>query len=84
LAVPNAYKALSDGGVFVSLSPTIEQVVETVDALNSNGFVDITTIELLMRTLRVKKGMTRPDHIMRAHTAYITIAKKVCRDSSDY
>jgi tRNA (adenine57-N1/adenine58-N1)-methyltransferase len=84
LAVPNAYEALSDGGTFVSLSPTIEQVVETVEALNSNGFADVTTIELLMRTLRVKKGMTRPDHIMRAHTVYITTAKKASRDSSDY
>jgi tRNA (adenine57-N1/adenine58-N1)-methyltransferase len=84
LAVPNAYEALSDGGTFVSLSPTIEQVVETVEALNSNGFADVTTIELLMRTLRVKRGMTRPDHIMRAHTVYITTAKKASRDSSDY
>ncbi|PUA34143.1 MAG: hypothetical protein B9J98_01835 [Candidatus Terraquivivens tikiterensis] len=79
LAVPNAYEALSDGGIFVSLSPTIDQVVETVEKLNSSGFVDITTIELLMRTLRVKRGMTRPDHIMRAHTAYITVARKACQ-----
>ncbi|MEM3066642.1 MAG: tRNA (adenine-N1)-methyltransferase [Nitrososphaerota archaeon] len=80
LAVPNAYKALSNGGVLVSLSPTIDQVMETVEALNSSGFVDITTIELLMRTLRVKRGMTRPDHMMRAHTTYITIAKKAYQD----
>ncbi len=84
LAVQNVYEALSDGGIFISLSPTIEQVIETVDAIGSNGFADITTIELLMRTLRVKRGMTRPDHIMRAHTVYITTARKVCRDSLSY
>lgn len=76
LAVQNAYKALSDSGTFISLSPTIEQVIETVEALRACGFVDIKTIELLMRELRVKKGMTRPEHLMRAHTAYIVVARK--------
>lgn len=78
LAVQNAYKALSDGGIIVSLSPTIEQVIETVEALRANGFADIKTMELFMRELRVKKGMTRPEHLMRAHTTYMVIARKIC------
>ncbi|MCS7132155.1 MAG: tRNA (adenine-N1)-methyltransferase [Aigarchaeota archaeon] len=80
LAVANAKNALRDGGVLVSLSPTIEQVIETVEALKNEGFADVITVEILMRTLRVKRGMTRPEHLMHAHTAYITTARKAYRE----
>lgn len=76
LAVASAKNALKDGGIFISISPTIEQVIETVEMLRGEGFADITTVEILLRTLRVKRGMTRPEHLMHAHTAYITIARK--------
>ncbi|MCX8187155.1 MAG: tRNA (adenine-N1)-methyltransferase [Nitrososphaeria archaeon] len=80
LAVANAKNALRDGGVLVSISPTIEQVIETVEALKNEGFADVITVEILMRTLRVKRGMTRPEHLMHAHTAYITTARKAYRE----
>lgn len=80
LAVANAKKALKDGGMFISISPTIEQVIETVEALRNEGFADITTVEILLRTLRVKRGMTRPEHLMHAHTAYITTARKAYKE----
>ena len=76
LAVANAKKALKDGGVLVSLSPTIEQVIETVEALRDEGFADIACVEILLRNLRVRRGMTRPEHLMHAHTVYIVTARK--------
>lgn len=76
LAVRNCYKALKGSGMFVSLSPTMEQVIETVETLRAEGFVDVKTVEILVRTIRVKRGMTRPDHLMRAHTAYLVFARK--------
>ncbi len=76
LAVANAKKALRDGGVLVSLSPTIEQVIETVEALRDEGFADIACVEILLRNLRVRRGMTRPEHLMHAHTVYIVTARK--------
>ena len=76
LAVQTSWEALKDGGILVSISPTIEQVVETVETLRRQGFADIETVEILLRNLRVKKGMTRPVHLMHAHTAYITTARK--------
>jgi len=76
LAVANAKQALKDGGILVSISPTIEQVIETVETLKREGFADISCVELLLRRLRVKRGMTRPEHLMHAHTAYITAARK--------
>ena len=81
LAVANAKQALRDGGIFVSLSPTIEQVVETVEALRDEGFADISCVEILLRRLRIRRGMTRPEHLMHAHTAYITVARKAYREN---
>jgi len=83
LAVKPSYEALKDSGIFVSISPTIEQVIETVDALKENGFADISTVEILLRNMRVKRGMTRPEHLMHAHTVYITTARKSVADSLD-
>ena len=67
---------MKDSGIFISISPTIEQVIETVDALKENSFADISTVEILLRNMRVKRGMTRPEHLMHAHTVYITTARK--------
>ena len=82
LAVHSAWEALRDGGMLVSISPTIEQVVETVETLREEGFTDISTVEILLRNLRVKRGMTRPEHLMHAHTAYITTARKALKEAT--
>jgi len=79
LAVSKAHRSLSAGGILLSLSPTIEQVVETVETMNETGFIDIESIEILLRRLRVRRGMTRPEHIMRAHTTYITSCRKALK-----
>jgi len=79
-AVKPAYNALKDSGIFISISPTIEQVVETVETLRMESFEDISTVEILLREMRVKKGMTRPVHLMHAHTCYITSARKTVKE----
>lgn len=76
LVIPNVCSALRGSGALVSFSPTIDQVVKTVDALKANGFVDIQTIECLMRGMQVEVGRTRPETLMTAHTGYITFARK--------
>lgn len=83
LAIENAKKALKDSGVLISISPTIEQVIETVETLRNEGFADIITVEILLRTLRVRRGMTRPEHLMHAHTAYITTARKAYKEEAE-
>ena len=77
LVVPKVYEALCGGGCFVSFSPTIEQVVKTVNALNEGGFVDVETFECISRRFKVKEGETRPETLMIGHTGYITHARKV-------
>lgn len=75
--IPHAYEALKGSGCLASFSPTIEQVVRTVEALREHGFADIRSYECLLRRYRVARGMTRPETRMVAHTGYITFARKV-------
>jgi tRNA (adenine57-N1/adenine58-N1)-methyltransferase len=79
LIVSHAYNALKPCGTIVSFSPTIDQVVKTVEALNENGFVDIESIECLMRGMQVERGKTRPQTLMTGHTGYITFARKALK-----
>ncbi len=76
LVVPHTYSALKGSGVLVSFSPTIDQVVKTVEALKENGFVAIETVESLMRGMQTERGKTRPQTLMTGHTGYITVARK--------
>ena len=79
LVVPHACNALKSCGTVVSFSPTIDQVVKTGEALNENGFVDMESIECLMRGMQVERGKTRPQTLMTGHTGYITFARKVIK-----
>ena len=76
LVVPCAYNALKGSGALVSFSPTIDQVVKTAEALEENKFVDIETIECIMRGMQVERGKTRPETLMTGHTGYLTFARK--------
>ena len=77
LAIPVAREALRGGGILVSFSPTIEQVIKTVSLLEAEGFVDLETIECILRRVKVKEGETRPETLMIGHTGYITRGRKV-------
>jgi tRNA (adenine57-N1/adenine58-N1)-methyltransferase len=76
LIVPHAYVALKGSGALVSFSPTIDQVVKTVEALKESGFVDVRTVECIMRRMQIERGKTRPETLMTGHTGYITFARK--------
>jgi tRNA (adenine57-N1/adenine58-N1)-methyltransferase len=79
LVVPQAYEALRPSGTIVSFSPTIDQVVKTVEALREYGFVCIETFECIMRGMQIERGKTRPQTLMTGHTGYITHARKVTK-----
>ena len=76
LVIPKVCSALRGSGTLVSFSPTVDQIIKTVDALRVSGFVDVQTIECLMRGMQVELGRTRPETLMTAHTGYITFARK--------
>ena len=60
--------------------PTTLQVSRAVESLKAAGvFIQIETIETLLRTWHVEENSVRPDHRMVAHTGFITTARKVAR-----
>jgi tRNA (adenine57-N1/adenine58-N1)-methyltransferase len=79
LVVPHAYGALKPSGGIVSFSPTVDQVVTMTEALGDHGFLDIETVECLMRGMQVERGRTRPQTLMTAHTGYVTFARKAAK-----
>jgi tRNA (adenine57-N1/adenine58-N1)-methyltransferase len=83
LVVPHAYESLKPSGTIVSFSPTIDQVVKTVEALQENNFVFIETIECMMRAMQVARGKTRPHTMMTGHTGYITHARKAVKPQQE-
>ena len=75
-AVSHAWEALRPSGSFASFSPTIDQVVKTVEALRAAGFAAIEVVECFLRRVRAEPGRTRPEWLMRAHTGYMVFARK--------
>jgi tRNA (adenine57-N1/adenine58-N1)-methyltransferase len=82
LVIPHAYATLKPSGTIVSFSPTIDQIVNTAEALNERGFVDVETIECLMRGMQIERGKTRPQTLMTAHTGYMIFGRKAIENSN--
>ena len=62
-----------------SFSPTIEQVMKTTEELNKHPFIEIETIELMLREITVAYNKTRPKTQMIGHSGYLTSARKVTK-----
>jgi tRNA (adenine57-N1/adenine58-N1)-methyltransferase len=71
--VPMVSRTLKGGGVFASFSPTIEQVVKTVAILKEQPFVDVETIELILK----RWAKTDKQATLDRHSGYITTARKI-------
>ena len=77
LVIDHAWEALVGSGIFLSFSPTIEQVMKTVYALEAKPFIEVETVELIMRRITVAENKTRPETLMIGHSGYLTTARKV-------
>jgi tRNA (adenine57-N1/adenine58-N1)-methyltransferase catalytic subunit len=76
--VPHAVTALRPGGVFLCLLPTVPQVQQVVAALRAEKSFDfIETFETLLRTWNIDGRSVRPDHRMVAHSAFLTVARRI-------
>jgi tRNA (adenine57-N1/adenine58-N1)-methyltransferase len=82
--VPHARIALRPSGTIVSFSPTMDQTVTTTEALRDNCFVNIETIECLIRGMQIERGKTRPHTLMTGHTGYVTFARKAVQQQEAY
>ncbi len=73
------HDALKGSGAFVAICPTMNQIEKTATELKKKGYVDIESIELLIRNMEAREGMTRPSMRMIGHTTYLVFARKVQR-----
>lgn len=84
LVVPHAVTALRPGGIFLCLLPTVPQVQQVVAALRADpAFGFIETFETLLRTWNIDGRSVRPDHRMVAHSAFLTVARRVAPKEKD-
>jgi tRNA (adenine57-N1/adenine58-N1)-methyltransferase len=75
--VDQVHNALKGSGAFVAICPTMNQIEKTATELKKSGYIDIESIELLIRTMEAREGMTRPSMRMIGHTTYLVFARKV-------
>jgi tRNA (adenine57-N1/adenine58-N1)-methyltransferase catalytic subunit len=75
--VDQVYDALKGGGAFVAICPTMNQIEKTAAQLRKSGYADIDCVELMIRNMEAREGMTRPSMRMIGHTAYLVFARKV-------
>ena len=74
--LPEVADGLSPGGILCTYVPTTNQVQTSVLALQEQGFREIETFEVLVRTWHVTPESVRPDHRMVAHTGFVTVSRK--------
>jgi tRNA (adenine57-N1/adenine58-N1)-methyltransferase len=63
-AIPSVAKCLRPDGVFCAFSPCIEQVQNSLEALNEHGFRAFQTVEILLREYEVFQDVAAGDEEM--------------------
>jgi tRNA (adenine57-N1/adenine58-N1)-methyltransferase len=67
--------SLRPSAPMAAITPTTNQAERLVAKMKEEGFVAIETVEILLRHLEARVGMTRPSNIMVGHTAYLTFGR---------
>jgi tRNA A58 N-methylase Trm61 len=71
--------ALKGSGNLAAISPTMNQVEKLTIELLNQGFVEVETLEVIVRDIEAREGKTRPAMRMIGHTAYLTFARKALK-----
>lgn len=79
--VGQVHEALKGSGALVAICPTMNQVEKTATELKRAGYADIDCVELMIRNIEAREGMTRPSMRMIGHTTYLVFARKVQKPS---
>ena len=76
LAAEQDAAALVSGGILAAYLPTVPQVMHLHDELRaSRRFVDVETMEILLREWRLEGRSVRPASQMVGHTGFLTFAR---------
>lgn len=81
--VDQVHDALKGSGAFAAICPTMNQVEKTATELKRAGYADIDCVELMIRNIEAREGMTRPSMRMIGHTTYLVFARKVQKLQQD-
>lgn len=81
--VPHAADALVPGGLILSYSPSIVQVMTFHKALTDHGFAMAETVEILQRPWHVEDPAVRPVHRMQGHTGFLTVGRLTRGDANE-
>jgi tRNA (adenine57-N1/adenine58-N1)-methyltransferase len=73
--VESMRKSLKSSAPMAAVTPTTNQAEKLVAKMKEEGFVNVETLEILLRHLEARVGMTRPSNIMVGHTAYLTFGR---------
>ncbi|MDG6909340.1 MAG: tRNA (adenine-N1)-methyltransferase [Nitrososphaerota archaeon] len=68
-------ESLKPSAPMAAVTPTTNQAEKLVARMREEGFVNVETVEILLRHLEARVGMTRPSNIMVGHTAYLTFGR---------
>jgi tRNA (adenine57-N1/adenine58-N1)-methyltransferase catalytic subunit len=71
--------SLKPSAPMAAITPTTNQAERLVAKMKEEGFVNVETVEILLRQLEARVGMTRPSNIMVGHTAYLTFGRSTTR-----
>jgi tRNA (adenine57-N1/adenine58-N1)-methyltransferase catalytic subunit len=68
-------EGLKPSAPMAAVTPTTNQAEKLVAKMREEGFVNVETVEILLRYMEARVGMTRPSNIMVGHTAYLTFGR---------
>ncbi len=68
-------ESLKPSAPMAAVTPTTNQAEKLVAKMKEEGFVAVESLEILLRHLEARVGMTRPSNIMVGHTAYLTFGR---------
>jgi tRNA (adenine57-N1/adenine58-N1)-methyltransferase len=55
----------------------MNQLEKTATVLKQSGYVDVDCVEIMIRDIEAREGMTRPSMRMIGHTTYLIFGRKV-------
>ncbi|HUI86829.1 MAG TPA: tRNA (adenine-N1)-methyltransferase [Nitrososphaerales archaeon] len=79
--IPSMKKSLKPSAPMVAITPTTNQAERLVQKMKDEGFAAIEALEIMMRHLEARVGMTRPSNIMIGHTAYLVFGRTTASET---
>jgi tRNA (adenine57-N1/adenine58-N1)-methyltransferase len=73
--VASMRRGLKPSAPMAAITPTMNQAERLVAKMKDEGFAAVETVEVMLRHLEARVGMTRPSNIMVGHTAYMVFGK---------